>query len=43
MTKSDFDDVIDLGAATVETKGMQTQFAADESLQHKPTPGLLND
>jgi hypothetical protein len=34
---------IDLGRASRETKGMQTQFAADELNQHKPSPGLAQD
>ena len=43
MTKSELQDVVDLGAASVETKGMNTQFEADELAQHKPNPGLSND
>jgi hypothetical protein len=43
MTKPDTKDLIDLGAASVETKGMQTQFSADELNQHKLSLGLAND
>ncbi|WP_155913607.1 benenodin family lasso peptide [Asticcacaulis sp. AC466] len=43
MTKIEPQDVIDLGAASAETKGMQTQFQADDALQHKPNPGLSHD
>ena len=48
MTKIDdkthaSDDLIDLGAVSVETKGNVTQYAPDEIAQHKLTPGLSAD
>jgi hypothetical protein len=43
MTKTDSSPLIDLGVASVETKGVTTQFAPDDMAQHKPTPGLAND
>jgi hypothetical protein len=43
MTKSDTNELIDLGSASVETKGLSTQYPADDMNQHKPTPGLAKD
>ncbi|CAL4869360.1 hypothetical protein MMA231_03652 (plasmid) [Asticcacaulis sp. MM231] len=45
MTKFDHEseDLIDLGNASVETKGNQTIFAPDEVAQHLRQPGLSND
>ena len=43
MSESESNPVIDLGAVSVETKGMQTQFAPDDLAQHKPSPGLADD
>jgi hypothetical protein len=45
MTKIEHDaaGLIDLGNASVETKGVQTQYAPDEILQHKDRPGLSAD
>jgi hypothetical protein len=35
--------LIDLGAASVATKGNVTQYQADEINQHRLTAGLSND
>ncbi|ESQ84213.1 hypothetical protein AEAC466_10740 [Asticcacaulis sp. AC466] len=45
MTKFDHEteDLIDLGHASVETKGNQTIYAPDEVAQHLRQPGLSND
>lgn len=45
MTKFDHEaeDLIDLGSASVETKGNQTIYAPDDAAQHVRPLGLSND
>ena len=45
MTKFDHEteDLIDLGNASVETKGAKTIYDPDETSQHKLVPGLAAD